>query len=47
MPYLIDGHNLIAKLPDIDIADPNDEAKLVTRLRGFAAKTSKQVHSYL
>ena len=42
MPYLIDGHNLIAKLPDIDIADPNDEAKLVTRLRGFAAKTSKQ-----
>ncbi len=42
MPYLIDGHNLIANLPDIDLADPNDEAKLVTKLRGFAAKTSKK-----
>jgi uncharacterized protein len=37
MPYLIDGHNLIAKLPDFDLSDPNDEAKLVLRLRGFAA----------
>ncbi len=38
MPYLIDGHNLIAKLPDIDLADPNDEAKLVTKLKGLVAK---------
>ena len=38
MPYLIDGHNLIASLPDIDLADPNDEAKLVLKLRGFAAR---------
>ncbi len=38
MPYLIDGHNLIAKLPDIDLADPDDEAKLVTRLKGFVAR---------
>ncbi len=43
MPYLIDGHNLIAKLPDIALDDPNDEAKLVLRLRGFVAKTRKQV----
>lgn len=38
MPYLIDGHNLIAKLPDIDLADPNDEAKLVIKLKGLVAK---------
>ena len=38
MPYLIDGHNLIAAMPDIDLADPDDEAKLVIKLRGFAAR---------
>ncbi|MCY4538760.1 MAG: NYN domain-containing protein [Chloroflexi bacterium] len=38
MPYLIDGHNLIARLPDIDLADPNDEAKLVNKLKGLVAK---------
>ncbi len=42
MPYLIDGHNLIACLPDISLDDPNDEAKLVTKLKGFAAKTRKK-----
>ncbi len=38
MPYLIDGHNLIACLPDINLDDPNDEARLVNKLKGFAAK---------
>ena len=42
MPYLIDGHNLIACLPDIDLEDPDDEAKLVTKLRGFAAGRGKK-----
>ena len=42
MPYLIDGHNLIASLPDIDLADPDDEAKLVIKLRGFVAKTRRR-----
>ena len=42
MPYLIDGHNLIACLPDIDLEDPDDEAKLVTKLRGFAAGQGKK-----
>ncbi|MCA9949153.1 MAG: NYN domain-containing protein [Anaerolineales bacterium] len=37
MLYLIDGHNLIAKLPDIELTDPNDEVKLVLKLRGWAA----------
>ncbi len=42
MPYLIDGHNLIACLPDISLDDPHDEAKLVAKLKGFAAWTRKK-----
>lgn len=42
MPYLIDGHNLIARLPDISLDDPNDEAKLVIKLRGYCSKHSKR-----
>ncbi len=42
MPYLIDGHNLIAHLDDIDLTDPHDEAKLILKLRGFTARVQKQ-----
>lgn len=42
MPYLIDGHNLIGRLPDIDLNDPNDEALLVQKLTGFVARTRKR-----
>ncbi len=38
MHYLIDAHNLIGKMPDISLDDPDDEAKLVLRLRGWAAR---------
>lgn len=37
MNYLIDGHNLIGKMPDIQLSDPDDEAKLVLRLLNWAA----------
>jgi predicted RNA-binding protein with PIN domain len=43
MRYLIDGHNVIAQLPGININDPDDEAQLVMKLRGFCARTGKQV----
>jgi len=43
MPYLIDGHNLIAHLPEIDLDDPNDEALLVLLLRSYCARTGKKV----
>jgi len=43
MPILIDGHNLIGRLPDLRLDDPEDEAKLVARLRGYAARTRKRV----
>ncbi len=42
MHYLIDGHNLIAQMPDIKLDDPNDEAKLVLRLRSWAAASRKR-----
>ncbi|MCY3833841.1 MAG: NYN domain-containing protein [Chloroflexi bacterium] len=42
MPYLIDGHNLIASLPGSSLDDPDDEAKLVIRLRGFVARRRNQ-----
>jgi predicted RNA-binding protein with PIN domain len=42
MTFLIDGHNLISALPDIDLDDPNDEAKLVEKLRGYCARVRKR-----
>lgn len=43
MSYLIDGHNLIGQLDDISISDPDDEAKLVLKLRGFCARERTKV----
>jgi uncharacterized protein len=42
MHYLIDGHNLISKLPDINLDDPNDEAKLALRLKSWVAARQKR-----
>lgn len=42
MQYLIDGHNLIAKMPDISLDDPNDEMKLILRLKSWAAAGRKR-----
>jgi predicted RNA-binding protein with PIN domain len=38
MRYLIDGHNLIAQLRDISLSDPDDEIRLVERLKRFCAR---------
>jgi len=43
MPLLIDGHNLIGRLPDLRLDDPDDEVKLVARLRAYRARTGKRV----
>jgi predicted RNA-binding protein with PIN domain len=43
MPLLIDGHNLIGRLPDLHLDDPDDEVKLVARLRAYCARTGKRV----
>ncbi len=36
MHYLIDGHNLIGKLPDIKLSDSDDEIRLILRLKAWA-----------
>jgi len=45
MPLLIDGHNLIGRghLPGLRLDDPDDEAKLVVRLRAYCAHNRKHV----
>jgi len=42
MHYLIDGHNLIGKLSDISLSDPDDEVRLIFRLRGWTAVLPKR-----
>lgn len=46
MPYLIDGHNLIGAVPGIDLADPDDEAKLVRLVTAFCARQRTQATIY-
>lgn len=43
MPILIDGHNLIGRLPAISLSDPDDEEKLVRRLQSYRARTGKAI----
>ncbi|MFZ1756629.1 MAG: NYN domain-containing protein [Caldilineaceae bacterium] len=45
MPLLIDGHNLIGSgsIPDISLADEDDEAKLVARLRVWRSKVKDRM----
>ena len=43
MPLLIDGHNLIGKMPDMSLADPKDELKLVGKLRAYAEMVQKRI----
>lgn len=42
MHFLIDGHNLIAKMPGISLSDPDDEAQLILRLRRWVAANPKR-----
>lgn len=42
MHYLIDGHNLIAALPDISLEDPDDEIKLLLLLKSWAVARHKR-----
>jgi len=43
MPLLIDGHNLIGAMPDIDLAQSDDEHQLVLRLRTYCGEGRRQV----
>lgn len=46
MPYLIDGHNLVAHTPGLSLDDPDDEARLVQLLRAFCARRSTTATVY-
>ena len=41
MPYLIDGHNLIGRVPGLRLDDPEDERKLIVLLRAYLARAGK------
>jgi len=46
MTTLIDGHNLIGKIPGLRLDDPDDEGKLLIRLRSYRARTGKRLVVY-
>ncbi|HQE91836.1 MAG TPA: NYN domain-containing protein [Anaerolineae bacterium] len=42
MPFLIDGHNVIAALSDVNLEDPDDEARLVMKLRAWSGRERRK-----
>ncbi len=46
MPYLIDGHNLIPKIPGLSLKDLDDEIKLIQILQGFASQQRTRIEVY-
>ena len=43
MALVIDGHNLIGVLPDIQLGEPDDEARLLARLRGYRSHSGQNL----
>lgn len=46
MPYIIDGHNLIGKLPNINLREIDDEIQLIEILQEFCHHQNKTVEVY-
>ena len=46
MNYIIDGHNLIATLPELDLNMPDDEQRLIELLVRFSQSGPKRVEVY-
>lgn len=46
MPYMIDGHNLIGSLPGIDLAETEDEQRLLALLRQHFARIGRRATVY-
>ncbi|HZW02434.1 MAG TPA: NYN domain-containing protein [Anaerolineaceae bacterium] len=46
MPYLIDGHNLIPKVPGLRLDDPDDEEQLLEWLQTFARARRQKIEVY-
>ena len=46
MPYIIDGHNLIPRIPGLSLQDIDDERQLVEMLQEFCRLSRKRVEVY-
>jgi len=46
MPYLIDGHNLIPKIPGFSLDEVDDEAHLIALLQDYCRIQRKQVEVF-
>ena len=46
MPYIIDGHNLIPRIPGFSLQDIDDELQLVEMLQEFCRLRRKRVEVY-
>jgi len=46
MPYLIDGHNLIPKIPGMDLREVDDETQLIQSLQEFCRLRRKKAVVY-
>jgi predicted RNA-binding protein with PIN domain len=46
MNYIIDGHNLIAKIPGLSLSMPDDEARLIELLNRFGQESRHKLEVY-
>lgn len=46
MPYIIDGHNLIPKIPGLSLQALDDEKTLIRHLQSFCRSTKKHIEVY-
>lgn len=46
MPYLVDGHNLIGKIPGMSLSDIDDELELCRRLEAFCRQVRRKAEVY-
>lgn len=46
MPYLIDGHNLIPRIPGLSLKDLEDETALIQILGRFAARQATKIEVF-
>ena len=46
MPILVDGHNLIAKIPGLALSMVDDEVRLIKLLQDYCRRTRKRIEIY-
>ena len=46
MVYLIDGHNLIPKVPGLSLSSPDDEVRLIELLQDFSRNSRNTIEVY-